>query len=97
MVMGRGHGRCEACGVREATDFHHRQRRRDGGHSVENGLACCRQCHGMIHAHPELARSHGWIVSAWSDPLRVPVTIRNEQMFLLADGTISLAPAPAGD
>jgi hypothetical protein len=69
-----------------ATDLHHRQRRRDGGHNPVNCLDLCRACHGHAHAHPVIAREHGWIVSAFGDPATTPVTVRGRRVLLEADG-----------
>lgn len=89
-VAARSGGRCEIqapgpC-TGQATDVHHRLRRRDGGHDVDNLLHACRHCHGKAHAHPELARAFGWIVSAWSSPGTTPLMLRGDRWVLLSDG-----------
>ena len=89
-VAARSGGVCEiqAPGVctGTATDWHHRQRRREHhDHSPANGLHACRRCHGVAHDRPELARSFGWIVSAWAKPENAPVMIRGVRWCLLDD------------
>lgn len=47
---------------------HHRQRRRDGGHTPENLILLCGSgttgCHGWVHANPRAAQVFGYIVPA---------------------------------
>ena len=31
-------------------------------HRLDNLLLCCRHCHDLIHAHPQLAYEKGWMV-----------------------------------
>lgn len=72
-VHERDGGRCVRCGG-QASDLHHRQRRREGGHVLSNLISLCGRgntsgCHGWAHSHPAEARDEGFIVSAWGDPL----------------------------
>lgn len=60
---------CVRCGLPlsvESGSRHHRQRRAIGGHTPANLILLCGSgttgCHGWVHAHPERARSSGWIV-----------------------------------
>jgi hypothetical protein len=97
MVMHRSLGRCEvgvACGgLSSQPEWHHRQLRRGGNHGPENGIAACRDCHGHIHANPELAVERGWIVSQYADPAAVPAILMRlgshppEPVLLSAGGT----------
>ena len=52
---------CKRCGGM-ATDIHHRMRRREGGHGVQNLIGLCRGCHNWVHAHPTVATAEGYIV-----------------------------------
>lgn len=70
VVALRSAGLCEirirsVCRGR-AVQLHHRQRRELGDHSPENLLAVCGLCHAAVHAHPEWAREHGFIRSAFT-------------------------------
>lgn len=58
---------CARCGA-EATDIHHRTRRRDGGHALSNMVRLCRLCHQWVHAHPKAARRFGFIIPALRRP-----------------------------
>ena len=80
MVMHRALGRCEVgvdprC-ISSRTEWHHRQRRREGDHQPSNGLSVCRWCHVHIHTHPEEARMYGWIVSFAAPPEDQPAFLR---------------------
>lgn len=89
-----------------AETYQHRKRR---GHcspaerwAPSNGLAICGSgttgCHGWIHRNPEAARERGWEVSAWGDPARESVWLRNPsllgmELYLLRDdGGLEIAP-----
>lgn len=65
-VADRDQGQCCRCGG-AATDVHHRQRRREGGHGVHNLVSLCRNCHSACHARPKMAMETGYIV-----PTHVP-------------------------
>jgi hypothetical protein len=91
MVMHRALWQCEAqvrdtC-TGDTPDWHHRQRRGIGRHGPENGLAACRPCHAWIHAHPELARTWGWIVPTTTDPTGVQAMVRGQWRTLTPGGT----------
>lgn len=77
-VQRRCGGNCEVrllgC-TGQATDLHHRKRRREGDHRALNALAACRQCHVDVHSSPTISRAAGWIVPFASDPAVVPVRI----------------------
>lgn len=90
-LLRRAGFRCERCGTRvteESCERHHRQRRDRGGDRYANLLILCRVCHPWVHAHPDIARGEGWIVSAASevDPADVPVRRSDGYLWLLDDG-----------
>lgn len=100
LLAARSAYRCEARTIDcagDATDWHHRLRRRDGGDDITNALHLCRPCHALIHAHPRMARVAGWIVSAWGDPDTTPVRVRGRWVYLTPDGGRDPAPEPAPD
>lgn len=86
---------CVRCGVSlevVSGSRHHRQRRRDGGHSVENLVLLCGSgttgCHGWVHANPTRAIAVGLIVPTWVREIAlVPVPTVSGWRRLHADGT----------
>src|SRR5688572_5301494 len=92
IVMDRCGGACESCGIRQATDLHHRKyRSRSGGNEVENLVALCggegglaggnhSGCHGIAHS----AEGHelGLSVHSWRDPATTPVLYRGVMSWL---------------
>lgn len=99
LVHHRSGGHCEIRGADDcaftATDLHHRKRRRDGGHAASNLLDACAPCHRNAHAHPQLARERGWIVSAFAvDPALEPVSYgdpEQQRTWFHDDGTKTTA------
>lgn len=88
LVSQRSGGRCEACGVKRASNWHHRKPRSAGGvWSADNGMDLCGSgstgCHGWITEHPKGAREQGWSVPSWADPARTPVWIFGREFVLL--------------
>src|SRR5262245_27138303 len=81
--------RCEKCGddLHGQVERHHRQRRRAGGDALSNLLMLCTRCHTYVHTHPAEARDHGWIVSAYAEPLDTPVLIAGRRWLLTDEGT----------
>jgi hypothetical protein len=76
-------GRCERCGLRPATDCHHRKLTAQGGPDAASNLAAiCRECHDWCHAHPKDAQLSGFILPPQGDP-RV-------RALLLWDGSLVL-------
>ena len=83
IVATRSGGVCEGCGLRRATDVHHRQYRSRGGtHAVSNLLALCggagglpggnhTGCHGVAHSGHK-GEALGWAIRSNYDPLLVP-------------------------
>lgn len=84
----RSGGVCEGCGVRAATENHHRQyKSRGGSHELTNLIHLCgsgnhTQCHGV--AHTGLGEARGWSVRSSFDPADVPVLIRGGWVRLSA-------------
>lgn len=87
---------CVRCGISltvTSGSRHHRQRRRDGGHSASNLILLCGSgvtlCHGWVHSHPALARACGYIVPATgrATPEVIPVLVRDHgtQVWVLLD------------
>jgi hypothetical protein len=88
LVSQRSGGRCEICGSRPASNFHHRQNRSASGvWSAENGMALCGSgttfCHGFVTGNPRRAREQGWSVPSWADPARIPAWIFGREFVLL--------------
>ena len=96
-VTARSQGVCELqvpgpC-TRQATDMHHRQRRREHrDHRPVNLAHACRRCHRVTHDRPELARAFGWIVSAFAVPDEAPMMLRGDRWVLLGDGYTDTEP-----
>lgn len=75
-------GQCERCGLRQATDAHHRWLLSQGGPDRASNLcALCRECHDWCHKHPGAARLGGWILRPYDDP--------STRALLLHDGSIA--------
>jgi hypothetical protein len=72
-VRFREFNRCLVCSSGNATDIHHRMRRREGGHSLSVCILLCRTDHEKVHANPTWARERGLIVPTWRDASTVPV------------------------
>jgi len=71
-VTERAKGLCEVtlpgCLVR-LQHLHHKLSRAQGGRHVADNLAgCCMSCHGKIHANPEWAYRHGWLIRGQAAP-----------------------------
>ncbi len=94
-VHSRAGGRCERCSGR-GYQMHHRQRRREGKHAIENLVLLCGACHIDVHAHPAMAREEGFVISVAVDreEIRtVPITLPGGHLVLLTtDGTYSMKP-----
>lgn len=99
LLLTRAGHRCERCrrpfGHTHSTKLerHHRQVRTIGGDRLANLAALCGTCHQDVHAHPEEARNHGWIVSRHHpDPAQVPIPSVGAPVYLRDDGTVSPNP-----
>jgi hypothetical protein len=95
--MDRDGGRCFRCGepLRDGWySCHHRKLKSGGGtDSLDNRIMLhgsgTTGCHGWVHAHPQLARESGWLVSRYAEPGEVPVLHWERGMvYLLADGRV---------
>lgn len=71
-------GPCAVCGA-FAHNGHHRKLRSQGGDEKHwNIIRLCGSgttgCHGLVHAHPELAYECGLLVHSWDDPREVDMS-----------------------
>lgn len=91
-VRARSGGVCEVCGMRRATDFHHRQNASQCGlWTAENGLGVDRLCHIWITENPIGARVRGWTV--WSTEVPAEVALwRRGDAWVLLNGNGSITP-----
>ena len=90
-VDQRERRQCLRCGA-AGREIHHRQRRRDGGHGLENMVLLCRACHRWAHANPTQAREKGFIVSAFAEEIaEVPVVAFYGTIWLDATGGVTWA------
>lgn len=87
---------CERC-LGRGCDVHHRQRRRAGGHGIENLVYLCRTCHSWVHAHPAEARGEGFIVSAsvaQDEIVNHPIYRFGQPIYLALNGTYVSSQLP---
>lgn len=88
-VLERCGGLCEACGgvLDGRVHLHHRQRRRDGGHTADNLVALHPECHVVapqaVHQRPTWARERGLIVPSWANPSTTPLVLSCGRTVLL--------------
>lgn len=92
-VRTREQGRCLRC-QSPGTDCHHRKRRREGGHAIENIVLLCRSCHNWAHANPEQARKEGFIVSVWGDVSETPIKAWYGWIKLRDEGFVEYGVSP---
>lgn len=81
----RDRGQCLRCGM-AGTDWHHRKRRREGGHGPGNGATLCGLDHRWVHANPLEARDLGFIVHTADDYLTIPIKTFMGWVLLDDDG-----------
>lgn len=75
-------GKCMISGVRGRWPHHHRKARsQGGGHEPWNLLVITPQVHDWIHAHPDAAKTGGWIVDPVMNPARVPVWLQLDAWY----------------
>lgn len=87
-IAVRDNSQCRRCGMR-GYEIHHRKRRREGGHGLENLVLLCRPCHAASHSDPPRARSTGFIVPTWvSEAWTVPLKMFAGWGLLLPDGHV---------
>ena len=93
----RSFGMCEGCGLRRATEIHHRKfRSRGGDNSIENLLHLCgwgnhTGCHGAAHGggtEEERLRAIGWAVKPDETPADVVLLYRGKVRYLTEDGDV---------
>lgn len=85
IVTGRSGGFCEVCDRLQATEWHHRKNRSQGGAwCPSNGLHVCSPCHRHITTHPFAAREQGWAVGHTENPERIPVWLGRHGRVLLS-------------
>ncbi|RFA12131.1 hypothetical protein B7R22_17015 [Subtercola boreus] len=93
-VRARSGGTCEGCGLRLATQMHHRlyRGRQGSSHRIENILHLCGSgnhsgCHGIAHSGDE-GELLGWAIRSGGEPAAVEVTYRGKQVTLTNDGDV---------
>ncbi len=96
-LAARSDGICEKCGVAQATNWHHRKNRSQGGkNNMGNAMHLCGSgntgCHGYITEHPAESYDKGWSVRSGFNPADVPVLRRGEWAILTEDGFMFLPP-----
>lgn len=73
-VRARSQGVCERCGMRQATEFHHRRNRSQGGEwTTACGVDLCHTCHAWIGDNPAASYTLGWLVPNGATPEAWPV------------------------
>ena len=85
---------CLHCGEREAVSPQHRANRGMGGSKQRdvpsNIIVLCSFMNGAIESNPRLqtlARTYGWKLSSWDDPIEASVyDTQTGKWFLLDDG-----------
>jgi hypothetical protein len=76
--------RCRGWGA----EIHHRQRRRTGGHGLENLILLCKRDHDWAHSHPAQAKAEGLIVSSFTNNIEeVPIQTWHGEVRLTKQGT----------
>jgi hypothetical protein len=98
-LLGRDGTRCAWCGLdlKGDADRHHRQRRRDGGDTVQNLVLLHHACHMDAHLHVGRARADGLIVPTWVAPEDAPVRMPGVGWCMLTvEGTRATCQPPEG-
>lgn len=90
LVLVRAAGLCEGCGGLlddTGTHLHHRIRRRDGGHTLDNLVALHPLCHVLgplaVHERTKWARARGLTVRVAADVSAAPLILPSGQVVLL--------------
>lgn len=73
IAVKRAGGQCERCGLVTDLQLHHRLKRSAADRErPSNYLMLCLHCHTggdeSAHAHPRMAREHGWILHSHAEP-----------------------------
>jgi hypothetical protein len=87
LLTDRSAGFCEICYFAQATNWHHRKNRsQGGGNELSNAMHLCGSgttgCHGMVTENPALAYENGWSVRSGHDPAEVPVLRHGSDLVL---------------
>ncbi len=62
-LLKRANYLCEVCLSGPVEHRHHKRRRSQGGtNALANLIACCTNCHELIHRHPEASYKSGLLV-----------------------------------
>lgn len=92
LVRARSGGLCEICGQREATQWHHRKNRSQGGlWTPANGLDVCVWCHSQVTNTRTEYYLLGWCVERDTDPALVPAQLWHGLYLLTAAGDYAAA------
>lgn len=82
-VRARSDSWCERCGLKHATDMHHRKNRSQSGKwHPANIVHLCALCHVEITAHPTDSQNTGFTVLSHQDPAEIPVLYRGAWVFV---------------
>lgn len=93
-LLSRSGGMCERCGIRVATEAHHRRpramgsTRRPESARLTNALALCESCHRRTESCRREALRGGWLVSQHADPARMVVLYRHRPALLTEEGGV---------
>ena len=87
LLLLRSQGVCELCGAAQATNWHHRKNRsQGGGNSLSNAMHLCGSgttgCHGMVTEHPSDSFDNGWSVKSFANPADIVVKRQGEWVLL---------------
>jgi 5-methylcytosine-specific restriction protein A len=88
LVRARADGFCERCGLKRATEFHHRRPRgmggtnRDDTNTASGCLHLCHDCHTDIESERTAAINQGWLVAQNHPPADIPVYYRGAWVYL---------------
>jgi hypothetical protein len=104
-MWDREDGCCIACSKPIGSgefSFQHRKARGMGGTrrkvTLADGVLACGSattgCHGRMESYPDWARSRGYRVTQWQDPLLVPVWVHGRGEVLLTDDGMYVGVAP---
>ena len=94
-VHARSEGACEAmirgvC-IGQGQHLHHRKMRsQGGGHTEENLVVLCHQCHSYIHQNPAWSYERGLLIHGWHDVTWPPKYYRGIEREEGDDGTYQI-------
>lgn len=58
----QAHPVCEACGIANSEQLHHKKGRGRNYINIDTFMAVCHTCHTYIHAHPAESYEKGWMI-----------------------------------